>query len=72
MERLLLTKDEALAAFWYFLKMMGPEQREKLRLQLKDRGPGLMGERELLYRATIQFDRDETAARIGKSIIRGH
>ena len=56
-----LTKDEAVAAFWFLLKMMGPGSRGILRRKMYDR-PDVIGERRLLIRAINMYEADERVA----------
>ena len=72
---LLLTKDEAVAAFWYLLKSLGREQRARFKEHLMN-NPHIpcVGERALLVKAIIQYERDEAAVRDGSAITKivGH
>jgi hypothetical protein len=69
---LLLTRDEAVAAFWFLLKMLGQHGRAKLRNQMKSVPADVAtGERQLLIRAIDQFEADLDASLRQRIVIAG-
>jgi len=68
----LLTKDEAIQAYYFLLKLMGPESRRRLRYQMAKRGPDASTQqRELLIRSIDQFEADLAHAERSQIVIVG-